>query len=258
MKRNTMLAAQMYTVRAFTQTPEGIRESLKKVADIGYKAVQMSAWGPIAPELLAEYANETNLEICVTHIGFDRIVNDTEKLIAEHKIWDCDYIGLGAMPEEYRYTEEGFRAFAKAMAEPAKKIRDAGLHLVYHNHNFEMAKFNGKTGLEILMDETDPETFQFEMDTYWVAAGGGDPADWIRRLGGRMDIVHFKDMVYDPEKKAATFAEIGQGNHNWREILKACGEIGAKYHIVEQDTCKGDPFDSLRISFEYLTKLGLR
>jgi len=258
MKNQTMLAAQMYTVRAFTQTPEGIRESLKKVADIGYKAVQMSAWGPIEPELLAEYANENSLEICVTHIGFDRIVGDTERLIEEHKIWDCDYIGLGSMPDCYRDSEEGFIAFAKAMEEPAKKIRDAGLHLVYHNHNFEMAKFGGKTGMEILMENTDPEAFQFEMDTYWIAAGGGDPADWIRRLRGRMDIVHFKDMVYDPEKKSSVFAEIGQGNHNWPEIIRACGEIGAKYHIVEQDTCKGDPFDSLRISFEYLTKMGLK
>lgn len=258
MKNNTMLAAQMYTVREFTQTPEGIRDSLKKVADIGYKAVQMSAWGPIDPALLAEYAHENSLEICVTHIGFDRIVNDTERLIAEHKIWDCDYIGLGAMPEVYRDSAEGFVAFAKAMETPAKRIRDAGLHLVYHNHNFEMAKFDGKTGMEILMENTDPDTFQFEMDTYWVAAGGGDPADWIRRLRGRMDIVHFKDMVYDPQKHAATFAEIGQGNHNWQEILKACGEIGAKYHIVEQDTCKGDPFESLKISFDYLTRLGLR
>lgn len=258
MKNNTMLAAQMYTVRAFTQTPEGIRDSLEKVARIGYRAVQMSAWGPIEPERLKEYADGCGLEICVTHLSFDRITQDTEAVIREHKLWDCGYVGLGAMPEAYRGSREGFMAFIQAMEKPAKQIRDAGLHLVYHNHNFEMAKFDGKTGLELLMENTEPDWFQFEMDTYWVAAGGGDPAEWIRRLQGRMDIVHFKDMVYDPKTRGPVFAEIGNGNHNWPEILRACAETNVQYHIVEQDTCQGDPFDSLEASFKYLTRMGLR
>jgi sugar phosphate isomerase/epimerase len=139
-----------------------------------------------------------------------------------------------------------------------KEIRDAGLKLIYHNHNFEMARFDGKTGLDILMEHTQPDWFQFEVDTYWVAAGGGDPSEWILKMDGRMDVVHFKDMVYDPASKGAIFAEIGQGNLNWQEIVRSCGQIGAKWHIVEQDVCRRDPYESLAISYRYLQHLGLR
>ncbi len=254
----TMLAAQMYTLREFLQTPEGIDEALAKVREIGYEAVQMSGWKRIDPQQLRDMADAHHLEICATHVSFDEIVKETDKTIAAHRIYGTQYVGLGGMPDQYRGSAEGFRAFAKEIAPAAAAIKDAGLTFIYHNHNFEMARFEGKTGLEILMEETDPETFQFEIDTYWITAGGGDPCDWIRRMNGRMDVVHFKDMVYDPKTKGPIYAEIGEGNLNWQMIIRACGQIGARWHIVEQDVCQRDPFESLAISYRYLQRLGLK
>lgn len=255
---NTMLAAQMYTLREFLQTPEGIGRALEKVRAIGYEAVQMSAWKRIDPKLLREMADQNGVEICATHVSFADIVEHTERTIEDHQIYGTQYVGLGAMPEEYRSSAEGMLAFTRDIAPAAKKIHDAGLTLIYHNHNFEMARFGGKTGLELLMEHTDPDCFQFEVDTYWITAGGGDPCEWIRKMKGRMDVVHFKDMVYDPASKGPLFAEIGQGNLNWQGIIKACGQIGAQWHIVEQDICQGDPFESLAVSYRYLQHLGLR
>ena len=117
------------------------------------------------------------------------------------------------------------------MIEPAaRKIADAGLTFIYHNHNFEFARFDGKTGLQILMESTDPAWMQFEIDTYWVQMGGGDPIDWIRRMAGRMDVVHFKDMTTDPAERKPIMAEVGEGNLNWQGIIAACAQIGVKWH----------------------------
>lgn len=254
----TMLAAQMYTVRAFTQTPEGIDDSLRKVRADGYEAVQMSGWKRIDPQQLKDMADSHGLEICATHVSFDEIVKDTKETIRQHKIWNTRYVGLGSMPDAYRDTEEGFRQFVKDIRPAGEEIAAAGLQLIYHNHNFEFAKFQGKTGMDILLEETDPSWFQFELDTHWVTAGGGDPAEWIRKVAGRMDVVHFKDMVYLPSEHRSVFAEIGEGNLNWPAIICACAETGVRYHIVEQDTCQRDPFESLAISLRYLQKMGLR
>ena len=254
----TMLAAQMYTLREFTQSEEDIAKTLKKVREIGYEAVQMSGWKRIDPKLLKTMVDDNGLEICATHVSFDDIVNKTDATIEEHKTYGTKYVGLGAMPDQYRTSEDGFKQFAQDIAPAAKKIADAGLMVIYHNHNFEMARFGEKTGLEILMENTDPASFQFEVDTYWITAGGGDPCEWIRSMNGRMDVVHFKDMVYDLKTKGPIFAEIGEGNLNWQGILKACGQINARWHIVEQDICQRDPFESLAISYRYLQHLGLR
>jgi len=254
----SMVAAQMYTVRDFTTSEAGIRESLKKVKELGYEAVQMSAWAPIEPALLKDIADENQLEICATHISFDEVMHNTDWQIAAHKTYNCQYVGLGSMPERYRSSKEGFLQFVRDIEPAARRITDAGLTFIYHNHNFEFARFDGVTGMDLLMENTSPDWFQFEMDTYWVQAGGEDVVERIRRLHDRMEVVHFKDMVFDPVSGAAIMAEVGEGNINWQGVIRACGEIGAKWHIVEQDVCQRDPFASLGISLRNLQRMGLR
>ena len=97
---------------------------------------------------------------------------------------------------------------------------------------------------------------QFELDTFWVQTGGGDVVDWIKRLQGRMDVVHFKDMASDGQAKQI-MAEIGQGNLNWDGIIQACRSIGVKWYLVEQDVCQRSPFESLDISRRFLNGKGI-
>lgn len=247
------IVAQLYTLRDFCKTAEDLKETFKKVKNIGYEAVQVSGIGPIDPVIVKELADNEGLKIVVTHIPYDRIINDFDALVNEHILWECEYIGLGGMPAQYRGSKEGFEAFAKDFSEIARRFRDRGLNFVYHNHKFEFEKYDGITGMDILFDQTDPEVFDFEIDTYWVQAGGANPTDWVNKMKGRMDVVHLKDMAIVKDNQV--FAEIGQGNLNWNSIINACKDIGVKWYCVEQDVCLRDPFESLAISFEYLKNL---
>ena len=110
--------------------------------------------------------------------------------------------------------------------------------------------------MDILFEETDPDTFGFEIDTYWVQCGGADPIQWINKVEGRMQVVHFKDMVVNSEAKSI-MAEVGEGNLNWKGIIEACEKTGVEWCPVEQDFCQRDPFESLAISFNNLKKMGL-
>lgn len=249
------IAAQLYTLREFLKTAEDIEKTLKKVKEIGYEAIQVSGMGPIDPQDLKTIVDREDLTICATHIGFDRLQNDLEAVINEHKLWDCKYVGLGAMPEKYRKDKEGFINFVKETAVIADKLQENGLQFIYHNHNFEFIKFGKKTGLDILLENSDPQSFGFEIDTYWVQAGGADPAQWITKVAGRMDVVHFKDMAVNGRE--AIMAEVGEGNLNWDRIIQACQDIGVEWVCVEQDICQRDPFDSLSISLNNLKIMGL-
>lgn len=244
------ITAQLYTVKEFTKTPKDIEETLKKVKRIGYNAIQVSGFGPIEPEKLKSLAEDIGLKICVTHTAYNRLINDLDNVIREHKLWDCENIGLGSMPKEFRTRREGYDEFIKIISPIAEKITNSGLKFVYHNHKFEFEKYDGITGLEILFNETNPETFCFEIDTYWVQAGGANPVEWIKKVEGRMDVVHFKDMAIKDNEQI--FAEIGEGNLDWRSIIKVCRETGVKWYAVEQDKCLRDPFESLEMSFKYL------
>lgn len=250
------VGAQLYTIRQFTKTLEDIAASMKKIKEIGYNAVQVSAFGPVDPHRVKEIMDAEGLTICATHIAYDRLKNDLQGVIEQHKLWNCKYVGLGAMPHEYAKSAEGYVKFAKEASEIARVLADNGLRFIYHNHNFEFMKFDGVTGLEILLNETDPEVFDFEIDTYWVQAGGANPVDWIKKVRGRMKVVHFKDMGVDSNRQQM-MTEVGEGNLNWPDIINACVEIGVEWALVEQDVCQRDPFESLAISLNNLKKLGL-
>jgi sugar phosphate isomerase/epimerase len=252
-----VIAAQLFTLRKFTQTPEGFAETLRKVKAIGYNAVQVSGIGPMEPEFVKQTADQLGITICATHIGFDRLKTDFDQVVHQHKLWDCKYVGIGSMPDSYRNDREGYVRFAREASEYGKELAKHGLVLIYHNHNFEFKKFGDSTGMEILFKESDPEAFQFELDTYWVQSGASDPVAWIKKVRGRMDVVHFKDMALGDHCEQI-MAEVGEGNLNWKDIIRVCEEIGVKWCAVEQDVCRRDPFESLAISKKNLEHFGCK
>jgi sugar phosphate isomerase/epimerase len=248
--------AQLYTIRKFTQTEKDIERSMKRVADMGYKTVQLSAMGPIAPQRMREICDENGLDIVLTHTDAIRILYDTEAVIKEHDIYGCDLIGIGSMPEKYR-SEDWIDYFKADFGPAVKKIANAGKLFMYHNHDFEFAKINGRNFIERLTEQFSADEMGFTLDTYWVQAGGADVCYWIDQLKGRLPAVHLKDMAITPDRDRQ-MAPIGAGNLNWPAIFDAFAKAGTRYMLVEQDTCVGSPFDCLQASYDFLAKAGYR
>ena len=247
------IAAQLYTLRDFTKTSQDIAATLKKVRQIGYEAVQLSALGPIDTHELKKILDGEGLTVCATHIEYSQMRDETQSVIDEHKFLECKFVAIGGLPPECRMGIDGYRKFAREASQVAEKLKEGGLIFGYHNHSFELEKFDGKTALDVLLEESNPEVFTAEIDTYWIQHGGGDPAEWIRKVKGRIPLVHFKDMGVCDGKQV--MAEVGEGNLNWDAILKACKSSQVLWYIVEQDTCQRDPFDSLAISLTNLRKM---
>lgn len=245
--------AQLYTIREFAKTPEAIDESLGKIKEIGYTTVQASGLGPIPAEELAAIARSHDLKIALTHMPYARFEEDLDGIVKEHHTLGCGLAGLGGLPKEFR-NAEGYMAFAKKFAAIADELSHNGLKFSYHNHHWEFQRYGDRLGMDILAEETNPETFLFTLDTYWVQAGGADPAVWVRKLKGRVEAIHLKDMTIINEQQIMT--EVLEGNLHWQEIFRACEDAGVKWYLVERDFGPTDAFESLRISYHNLKKAG--
>jgi len=251
-----IVGAQLYTCREFCKTIEGVTETFRKVADIGYTAVQVSGFGDVDPKEVAKLAENTGLTIAATHVGWDLFKEDIDRVIEIHKLYKCDHPAIGGLPGEYR-SADGLKKFLDEIPPVAEALAAEGMDFSYHNHNHELARIGDTTWLAALYEQAAPKHLKAEIDTYWIQAGGGSPATWIRTCAGREPLVHFKDMSVTGDREIR-MAEIGEGNLDWPEILRACEEGGVEWYLVEQDTCYDrDPFESLEISYRNLREMGL-
>ncbi len=251
-----VLGAQLYTVRDSCRTETDFARTMERIAAIGYTAVQVSGVGPISPDRIRYHCEQCCLRIVVTHTPADRIRNDTDRVIDEHQIMGASYIGIGFMPIEYERTPEGFDAFITDFTPAAKQLAEANLPLLYHNHDFELARFNCQTLLERLMAGIPAKYLGFIPDTYWLQAGGLDPAECLRRLKGRIPVVHLKDMAMKNQERIMT--PVMSGNMNFTAILAACEAAGTQWLMVEQDFCQASPLECLAESYRNLFRAGYR
>jgi sugar phosphate isomerase/epimerase len=254
-------AVQMFTVRDHVKDVASLKDAFAKISAIGYDAVQGWLIKSLEVEEYAKILSDYGLKECSVGGSFD---SDPDQIAKKAKALGVTEVGISTISQELASTADGFRQFAKQMNDFGKRLFEAGgLSVNYHNHAVEFASFGGINGMDILFDETDPRYVHFTLDTHWVACGGQTPAKWIRRAAGRMPLVHFKDYAINPgdfdriEGVSKRFAEVGQGNIEWEDVVKACKEINIAFYIVEQDECPASPFDSLKTSFDKLVALGL-
>ncbi len=251
------IGAQMYTVRDYCQNLDSLADTLAKLADIGFKVVQISGTCPYEGEWIDEQLKKNGLECAITHNGYDDIVKNTTALIEKHKKFGCNFIGLGSLGRNVRTVDD----FMKEVKPAVKEIRDAGLYFSYHNHSEEFLKVNGTNEIEKMTAEFAPDELCFTLDTHWVHAAGADPIQWMKKLKGRIPCIHLKDIeLYVGEKgRELRYGVVGKGNMNFEGILAAANETDVQYGLIEQDDCYGaDPFECLKESLAYLRAQGYK
>jgi len=152
-------------------------------------------------------------------------------------------------------------AFAGKLNRAGERAQAAGLRFCYHNHAFEFQPMGSRKPFDVLIEKTDPKLVGFELDCFWASVAGHDPVEMVRRLSGRLPLVHLKDKArdtpvrYNESVPKETFKEVGNGVIDWPAVLKAAAAAGAQHYFVEQDQTPGDPIASLRQSFAYLSRI---
>jgi len=259
------IGVQGYTTRYRVYTAELIEEAYKKIAAMGYDGVESGLGGwELGAEKDIELLNKYGLK--VADIYGD--VSKPDEVIKRAQMYGVNIVGLPSIPGEMLHSVDGFKAYAQKLNELAKPYKGTGIKLQYHNHSQEFRNFpqlNGKAGMAILIEETDPDMVVFELDVFWMSAAGCDPVQWINKVKGRIPIVHFKDLAFDWKAEDGgmgqvyrRFAEIGQGNVNWPPVAEACVNAGVEWYVVEQDRTVLDEFECLKISIDYMRGIGVK
>ncbi len=255
------IGAQLYSVNQYTKTIEDFSETLKKIADIGYKYVQVSGTCKYDAHWLKEELDKDGLICTLTHYDMERMKTDTKAVIEEHKVFGCKYIGIGSMPNIFgdnAKPNEVWQQFTSDYLPAAKLMAENGCYFMYHNHDREfIPNEQGNICMDYLINAFSPVEMGFTLDTHWVKAAGHDPVQWLKKLSGRLPCVHYKDLITMPDGEKR-FAPVGSGELDFDAIIKTSFDVGVEYAFVEQDKCYDeDPFKCLKQSFDYLHSVGL-
>lgn len=256
--KKPIMGIQLYTLRDFIQNAEDFDATLARLEKMGVTDVQISGIGDIPADVQAEILSKHNMKVCITHKGYDRMLTDLDGMIAEHKTIGCDAMGIGSAPSESRGNSNRVREFIGKANDIGKKLKEQGMTFNYHNHAFEFFKLDDMncSMMDLLIDESDPEFFNFIPDVAWIHYADNNPVEILKKLKGRVKVLHFKDYKIDGENKRK-FVSLGQGIVNLKECYDIACELEIPYIMYEQDCdwADGDPFKATEESWNYMQSL---
>jgi sugar phosphate isomerase/epimerase len=243
------IALQLYSVRDLTA--RDMVGTLGRIAEQGYRAVEFAGFGGVPVARLRAALDDLNLRAVGAHIGLDDVRTNSGRVLADLQALGTGYAVVASAGEASRQNVAQVRQVAEILNRNGEMCREAGLRFAYHNHAYEFAPLGDTTMFDLLLGETDPELVAFELDVYWAHYAGVDETELLRRLAGRVPLVHVKDMAAGEQREPAP---VGEGIFHWREVLEACSAAGVEWYIVEQDN-PSDPLAEVERSLRYLEKL---
>jgi sugar phosphate isomerase/epimerase len=248
-RKLSKIGLQLYTVR--NEMAKDFEGTLAQVAAIGYNQVEFAGYYNRTPQQVKEVLAKNKLEAPAAHIPLKDLRENLDKAVETaqaigHKLAICPYLE----PKE-RQSLADYKGHVATLNKAAEAFNKAGIEFGYHNHDFEFTELEGKLPMELLMAETDPKLVKVELDLYWITKAKQDPFAFIAKYPGRIVAFHVKDM----DKQKETFTEVGRGRIDFKPIFAQSQKAGVKYYFVEQDQTPGSPFDSIKVSVDYLKQL---
>ena len=247
------IGLQLYTLR--DSINKDLQGTLASISAIGYTWLEAAGYSDgkfygLNPLEFKRIAEDLGMRLISSHATFNP--EKQQQAIDAHSELGVKYLVYPVSPFGDKETKDNFSRNALRLNEIGEACRLSGLKFGYHNHAFEFAKIEDTTGFDLLLTLTDPKLVCFESDIYWMVYAGADPADYFRKYPGRFELWHVKDMEDNPEKD---FAPVGTGIIGFKSIFRQQERAGMAYFFVEQDDCKIDALESVKISYNNLTKI---
>lgn len=230
MTDNNQIALQLYTVRQYTQ--QDMLGTLEKLAQIGYRAVELAGYGNSSASEMSGKLKELGMQAVSAHVGVSLFEQNISQVLADMKTLGCSYAVVPSIPTDSR-NKEYVQQLTTKLNEWGKQCKAEGIQFCYHNHAFEFeALDDGSTIWETIVNNTDPELVKLELDLYWAAIAGKDPAQLVQSLPNRLPLLHMKDMSEAADKMDVP---VGAGVMPWKTIIEACRNSNSQWYIVELD-----------------------
>lgn len=241
------IGLQLWSIQE--ETNKDFKGALKKVSEIGFQGVEFAGYGGLKSKELKETLNELNLKPCGSHVPLDDIINKIDEVIEFNLEINNEYI---ICPWANVKEKDDFIDLANKLNIAYEKFKTHGLKIGYHNHNHEFIEFDGKYGLDLIIDNTNKKIIS-ELDIYWAQYAGVSPMDYINKYSGRFELIHIKDLEIINGEKRST--EIGNGILDIYSIVQVSKNQGTRWFIIEQEFFTKPCFESVKEGFNYLSKL---
>ncbi len=259
---NHNIGLQLYTLRDIIGN--NIVDIIAQAAKIGYKEVETfgyhkkSGFFGLKPADFYTLLKDNGLSAPSSHFGVDILFKDggmseIEEYIEANAQINSKYLTIPWIEPHYRRNIDDYKKHAASFNKAGELCKKAGMKLAYHNHDFEFKKFENTTGLDILINETDPALVDFELDIYWATRSGYDPLELLKKHKDRFSLWHVKDIS---KNNRDLNTEIGKGGIDFVTLFKNAKELGLKHAFVEQETnYVPNPMESVKTSFNYIKSI---
>jgi sugar phosphate isomerase/epimerase len=238
---------QLYTLR--NEMGKDFEGTLDKVSAIGYREVEFAGYFGRTPQQVKAALSHSGLSAPSSHVSLQAMRSDWNKALESAAMIGHHYLVLAYLLPEERKSLDDYKKLADLMGRAGEDCRRAGLQFAYHNHDFEFQPLEGAVPYDLLLKETDPKLVKLELDLYWIAKAGQEPAKYFAMYPKRFELFHVKDMDKTAKKH---FTEVGRGVIDFKRIFAQSKQSGVKHYFVEQDETPGSPFDSIKVSYDYL------
>jgi len=272
------LGLQLYSVR--DKMEKDLESTLKAVSEMGYECVETAGYFGKTAEEFKTLLDKYNLEAVSVHQTHDVFLENPDKNVAFLKTLGVKYCAIPWMDLKLLKGSADYDETVAGIKKVAVLLKENGIQMLYHNHDFEFNKYEDKFLLDWLFESVGVDLIKPEIDTCWVKYAGVDPCGYMEKHRGNIDCLHLKDFesdelgagpVYnliDSEGKACApktkeerkfrYRPLGKGLQNIEEIIKMAEKCGTKYLIVEQDDWyEEDSLEVAKQSIDYLKKMGL-
>jgi sugar phosphate isomerase/epimerase len=229
---------QLYTLRDVL--PKDVKGTLQQVASFGYKQLegyeggQGIFWGMKNTELKS-FLDSQGLTMVSTHCNINKDFEQKADQAAAigMKYLICPYLG----PQK---TIDGYKTAAEKFNQCGDICKQRGMRFAYHNHDYSFKPTDGQLGQDVMMQNTNADTVDYEMDMYWVVNAGQEPMAWMQKYPGRFKLCHVKDRGAVPAgSQKFESVDLGKGNIDYKRIVKEVSGLGMQYFIVEQEAYAG-------------------
>ncbi len=208
--------------------------TLQQVAKMGYECVEFYApyaeWTSDHAKEVRKQLDDLGIKCYSTHNGLTSFTADgLSKAIELNHIIGSKYIVLSNAGNVT--TADGWKAVAEKLDSGNAKMKSAGIHSGYHNHQLEWKTVDGQIPMQILADNTD-KSVMLQLDVGTCVEVGSDPVAWINNHPGRIRSLHLKE--WSPTNGYE--ALFGEGVCPWKQILSAAeSKGGVEFYLIEQE-----------------------
>lgn len=245
------LGVQLWSFREAFKTD--VPGTLARVRALGFPEVELAGTYGMSAAEFKQALDRAGLRATAMHVGYERFRDSLAAVLADAKALGVRYVGTAWIPHpDGPITVALAKQAAADFNRWGKAARAEGFQFFYHAHGYEFKPgAGGALPFDVLMRETDPNDVKYEMDAFWAALPGNDPAALLRKYPGRWKLMHLKDMKKGVPTGVHTGSAnpdssevpVGTGQIDFRAVLRTAGEVGIEGFYVEDETA--NPFATI-------------